>query len=52
MNCGVSPVLHMYMAEFIFVYIANCKLLVSTELSGGPPPTWIGVALASDDCCD
>ena len=34
-----------YMAEFI-------STLVSTELSGGPPSTWMGVALASDDYGD
>ena len=40
-----------YMAEFMLM--CNCRLIIiSSELSGGPPSTWMGVALASDDYSD
>ena len=41
LHCGICLCLH-----------SQLLTLLSTELSGEPPSTWMGVALASDDCCD
>ena len=43
------PVLH---GGIYLCLHSQLQTLVSTELSGGPPSTWMGVALASDDYSD
>ena len=49
MNCVGSPAL---LSRVYLCLHSQLLTLVSTELSGGPPSTWMSVVLASDDCGD